>query len=343
MTSPTPQHISVLRKYCAAIGLDPLLVQGAGGNVSLKEEDTLWIKASGTCLSNACTQEIFIPVDLNDLRRQIASKNFAAIPKSTNDTSLKPSIETMFHALMPHRLVLHLHAVDILVHLVRKDCNEFLNNVLDSSISFSIVGYCKPGANLASAISNALEQSPLTDVVFLRNHGIVIGGDSVADVDEKLTKIIQCLANYSSPVQLLPSLPPPNLSFIPDFYSPVNDPFIHQLATNPKLFSRLSSHWALYPDHVVFLGARPYIFTSLASLEQHALTAKTLPELIFLSGMGVYVQSSFTETREAQLRCYLDVLLRQSGDTELCVLSDTHVDELLNWDAEQYRLSLSLP
>ena len=46
-----------VREYCARIGANPLLVQGAGGNISWKEDHTLWIKASGTRLSNAKKEE----------------------------------------------------------------------------------------------------------------------------------------------------------------------------------------------------------------------------------------------------------------------------------------------
>ena len=34
-------------KFCAQGGKNSLLVQGAGGNVSFKDNDVLWIKASG--------------------------------------------------------------------------------------------------------------------------------------------------------------------------------------------------------------------------------------------------------------------------------------------------------
>jgi rhamnose utilization protein RhaD (predicted bifunctional aldolase and dehydrogenase) len=44
--------------YCAEIGRDPLLVQGAGGNVSWKANDTLWIKASGTWLADAMVKDM---------------------------------------------------------------------------------------------------------------------------------------------------------------------------------------------------------------------------------------------------------------------------------------------
>ena len=44
----------------------------------------------------------------------------------TNDTTLRPSIETLIHALMPQRIVIHLHAIDVLSHLVRDDCDVIL-------------------------------------------------------------------------------------------------------------------------------------------------------------------------------------------------------------------------
>jgi len=62
------RHEDALRssviEYCAAIGADPLLVQGAGGNVSWKESDTLWVKASGTWLKEAVQKDIFVPVEI---------------------------------------------------------------------------------------------------------------------------------------------------------------------------------------------------------------------------------------------------------------------------------------
>ena len=41
-----------------------LLVQGAGGNSSVKQDDVLWVKASGAWLSEAKEKEMFVPVEL---------------------------------------------------------------------------------------------------------------------------------------------------------------------------------------------------------------------------------------------------------------------------------------
>lgn len=46
-----PQTLNELRRMSARVGSNILLVQGAGGNSSVKDGDVLWVKASGTWLS----------------------------------------------------------------------------------------------------------------------------------------------------------------------------------------------------------------------------------------------------------------------------------------------------
>ena len=177
--------------YSAKIGGDPLLVQGAGGNVSWKTVDTLWIKASGTWLADALISDIFVPVDLQDLHQSIRSGNFAATPTLKSPSSLKPSIETMLHAIMPHSVVVHVHAIEALAHLVRKDCAQTLKSLLGESVRWALVPYHKPGPELATAVQLALSSQPRTDVLFLQNHGVVVGGETVAEVENLLQEINQ--------------------------------------------------------------------------------------------------------------------------------------------------------
>ena len=78
--------------YCEEIGLDSKLVQGAGGNVSWKDQDTLWIKASGEWLADARKKDIFLPIDLKHLKDSIKKSDFDVIPKLLSKTKLRPSI-----------------------------------------------------------------------------------------------------------------------------------------------------------------------------------------------------------------------------------------------------------
>jgi len=330
-----------VRKYCAEIGADPLLVQGAGGNVSWKDDSTLWIKASGTCLSNAERENIFIPVDLLGIKFEIAKQNFSVEPKVLIDVRLKPSIETILHALMPHRVVIHLHAVEILAHLIREDFGFYLNSMIDKTHSFAVVEYYKPGAELAMAIDNALKNNPSADIIFMKNHGVVIGGGDILDVHQRLKSIINSFITAPSinEMQFNP-MPQPPMSFS-DHYTAVADPWLHHLALDPVLYSRLSNNWALYPDHVVFLGAKAHCYESWSEFEDKASHFGLFPELVFFKNKGVFVKKSFTKTKLEQLRCYFDILIRQNLETSLISLKEKQITELLSWDAELYRMNLA--
>lgn len=338
MIQPDGKTASQVKACCARLGKDPLLVQGAGGNVSWKEGDVLWVKASGTWLARAEQEEIFIPVDLAHVRQEIAAGNFSVTPVVLGDSTLRPSIETLMHALMPQPIVVHLHVVEILANLVRERCDISAAALPEVVLPLAVVDYFKPGAELAKEIHAALAKEPSARVLFLKNHGVVIGVENTGQVEPLLTALIEAMK--IAPVAVSPAAVSPAISQHSELV-PVADKEIHQLACNPTLFNRLSADWALYPDHVVFLGARPFIFDSWQALNDYTMSAP-VPELVFIRDAGVFVSASFSEAKHLQLRCYLDVMVRQDVDQQLSSLSGDKIAELLNWDAEQYRMSLSV-
>jgi rhamnose utilization protein RhaD (predicted bifunctional aldolase and dehydrogenase) len=307
--------------YCAEVGADPLLVQGAGGNVSWKDGDTLWIKASGTWLADAARKDIFVPVDLAHLRAAIAAGDMDVQPRCLDASGLRPSIETLLHALMPQPVVVHLHAVALLAHLVRADCLDSLKARLGKRVRWALAPYRKPGLQLAQAVAAALADNPEAQVVFLQNHGVVIGAHSTAEVAAILALMQDALADPPRPMLASPGKPPT----LGAPYAALDDHGIAQLALDPQLFAQLAEGWALCPDHVVFLGPKAHVAPG--------------PELVFVRGEGVYAMPGFNAAKLAQLRCYYDVLARHNG-APLATLTDSDVAALLNWDAEQYRMAL---
>jgi rhamnose utilization protein RhaD (predicted bifunctional aldolase and dehydrogenase) len=328
-------------KYCAAIGQNPLLVQGAGGNASWKEGNTLWIKASGTWLADAAEKNIFVPVDLNHLKHEINAGKFNVSPNLLTASNLRPSIETILHALMPHPVVLHLHAVEILAHLVRSGYEQTLSNLLDSKVQWGNVAYFKPGAELASAVRDALIKTPDADVVLLQNHGVVIGGADVNAIDTILNRLVDTFRDVPPPISDIP----PHTRNITlagrKTYVPVPDNHIQQLATNIALFDRLKTDWVLYPDHAVFLGPVARAYDCVTDLEKTLHNAVDLPELFFVRGLGVFMQPEFSMAKQVQLRCYHDVLSRQDAHTVLNALNQDQIAALLNWDAEKHRMNIA--
>ncbi|MYM86011.1 class II aldolase [Rugamonas sp. FT82W] len=318
---------------CARVGADPLLVQGAGGNASWKDGDTMWVKASGTWLAEAQRSDIFVPVDLAHLRTAIAAGDLDAVPRALADGALRPSIETLMHALMPQAVVLHLHAVEVLAHLVRPGFT------CPAPAPWCWVDYHKPGSALAGAIAACLRRQPDAQIIFLQNHGVVIGGADAGEVEAILSSLLACLR--TAPVApVAPAAPSGTAASAMAPLTLVPDAGIQQLALDPRLYKRLRNEWALCPDHVVFLGAQAECHGDAASFTA-ARNAGARARLAFIAGVGVYADKDFGAARTAQLRCYYDVLARQPSGAALTVLSAPQLAELLDWDAERYRLAMA--
>jgi rhamnose utilization protein RhaD (predicted bifunctional aldolase and dehydrogenase) len=325
-------------RFCAEIGNDPLLVQGAGGNVSWKDGDTLWVKASGTWLADAARSDIFVPVDLAHLRGGLANGDFAIQPALAMAHPAKPSIETLLHALMPHRIVVHLHAVDVLAWLVREDCASQLRQRLGDHVRWALVDYFKPGAELAHAVGKALAQCHDAQIIFMKNHGLVIGSDSIAGIRSLLDDVIARLCPAVTVRQPV-NTPAPPLAAI-NGHVPVSDARLHQLACDAALYERLQSDWALYPDHVVFLGATARCYDSPEQLRAAHIGGDTTTPA-FVRNRGVYAGAAFGAAGLAQLRCYYDVLARLPDSARLVSLTPEQVQDLLNRSDEKYRMQLT--
>ena len=337
VTTDIYKHV---KAFCAQIGADTLLVQGAGGNVSWKDGHTLWIKASGMWLAEAESKEIFVPVNLKLLQTALTNQNFSVKPEVLSNFGLHPSIETLLHALMPHRVVVHLHAVEILVHLVHVNASQKIKELIGESVEWIYVEYFKPGADLARAVSEQLTAKP-ADVVFLGNHGVVIGGRDIEDVIAKLHTVINKLQTNTPQLQFEKGASRCEADFLARGYVPCYDKDISLLVIKDELKNRLRHEWALYPDHVVFLGAEAVVLEKNFKICELDEIACSNPPFIFADDECVYEHIAATPAQKSQLRCYFDVVVRLGVSEKITTLSAWQVSELLDWDAENYRKNLS--
>lgn len=341
-----PEHdfAREIRRYCAAIASNPLMVQAAGGNVSWKDGERLWIKASGMWLANASKEEIFVPVHLPSLKSALDAESFGFIAGAMKGHTLRPSIETLLHALMPQPVVVHLHPVNALTWLTREDCAEVLRERLKVvHLEWALVDYQRPGEDLARAVHAALQAQPAAQVILLKNHGVFLGAQSVAEVVKLSNLLEQSLATEprslpqasAADLQMLKSSP-----YTDADYAPVSDRVLHLLATEADLYRRVCHDWAICPDHVVFLGARAVCISNAQQLPL-AQDGKAAPAFVFVQNTGVLQHRSASPAQCAQLRFFLDVILRQPEGARCEALSDQQISKLLNWDAEKYRISLN--
>lgn len=342
-------HSSELAALCvlsARVGADRLLVQGAGGNTSVKEESVLWIKASGTWLVKAMNDDIMVPVALDPLLEAFAAGAPAAekatdfVIEARNPSGLRPSIETTVHAIMPQKVVVHVHCVETVAVAVRQDAEAILEERL-RGMHWALIPYARPGLPLARAIAARLK--PETEILILGNHGLVVAAETVAAAETLLKQVSGLLA---WPVR---TAPPPDsqalirLAAASEYRLPEKEG-IH--AAGCDLTScRIAAGGSLYPDHVVFLGPGAVIARPSETAVELAAAARSAggqaPVSILFPGKGVLMRRDATPGAEAMALCLADVTARIPGDAPLRYLSEAENAALIDWDAEKYRQQLN--
>ena len=320
-----------LKKLSARVGADPLLVQAAGGNTSLKHEGVMWIKASGTWLRDAVDKDIFVPVGHDALLAALARNDPACeactdfVVADLNATKLRPSIETTVHAVMPQRVVVHVHCVNTIAWAIRGDAEQSLAGKL-KAFNWAFVPYARPGLPLANAIATRLK--PDIDVLILSNHGLVVAAESVAEAEALLGRVVKALTRPAR------AAVPPDLAALQLFcrdngYGPADSNETHALATDAIALER-GRNAVFYPDHVVFLGVGV------------ATEIESGAALVAIPGKGVLIRKDAKPAVEPMGRCLADVMRRVEADDSLTALDSAAIDRLVNWDAEKYRQGLNL-
>ena len=320
-----------LRALSARVGADPLLVQAAGGNTSLKDEGTMWIKASGTWLKDAAQRDIFVPLDHGAILAALAKDDPACesctafVRTDLNSTGLRPSIETTVHALMPQRVVVHVHCVNTIAWAIRADAEQRLAEKL-KGFDWAFIPYARPGLPLAGAIQQRMR--PGVNVLVLGNHGLAVAAETVEEADALLGRVVAAL---SRPVRAAAPVDRAPLERLcaGTAYRPAEMDETHALATDPLALSRGKS-LVFYPDHVVFLGVG--VATDMAGD----------PPLVAIPGAGVLIRQDAKPAIEPMGRCLADVMRRVEETDPLVALTDADVDRLVNWDAEKYRQTLKV-
>jgi rhamnose utilization protein RhaD (predicted bifunctional aldolase and dehydrogenase) len=334
----------------ARLGQDMARTQGAGGNTSIKRGGVLWVKASGTWLAHALERDIMVPVDTAPLLTALRSRDPRAekatdfIVAHLNTNGLRPSIETSFHAVLPQPVVAHFHCVNTLALAVVERREALISRRMSEGVAdlrFRFIPYCRPGTALAEEIDRVAAERP--DVLFLLNHGIIIAGDTVDVVSERIERVTAALA-----LPIAPATCPPDIGWLEakaqasGFHLP-EDAAVHTTALDTHA-AAVATGGSLYPDHVIFLGTQiglvgegQSISDVLAAFRVKGLPA---PKILLAPGKGVLLADSVTAGGEVMARCLAEVTTRIPAGEALRYLSVSDEYELTHWEAEQYRQSL---
>ena len=183
--------IEISRKY----GSDPRYVIAGGGNTSCKDETRLWVKASGHALATI-TEDGFAVLDralLNPMGEKAYSKDVAEREEQVkNDLAAacltkdrRPSVETSLHNCMNYTFVVHTHPTAVNALMCSVDAEATCAELFPKAL---YIAYTDPGYTLFKKVYDRIQAYKAANgcepqVIFLQNHGIFVGADSIAEIE----------------------------------------------------------------------------------------------------------------------------------------------------------------
>lgn len=375
------QEIKDLIEISKYYGSNKDYVIAGGGNTSFKDNETIWIKASGQSLADMTEEGL---VALNRQKLQIISSNIYPEDPSAREEqvktdmfrsiidpgkNLRPSVETSLHEIIQYKFVAHLHPTLINGLLCSRNARTITHKLFSDSVLF--VPYTDPGYILFKELESEIKgyrqkHSHDPQIIFLENHGVFVAADTTAEIRKIYNEIITKIGETISPIQDLQPLP----------YNPVlhkvlpairlllsgekpgvirfrNNSLIARFYQNQNEFHKISL--PLTPDIIVYCKTR-YLYI------EHAATAEKIidsfkyqlphfiseygypPKVLVIKDMGIFSVAESYASAEACLDIYED-LIKISYYALQCggikFLTPEQVAFIDQWEVENYRRKVS--
>jgi len=366
--------IAVSRRY----GSDKGFVIAGGGNTSYKDEDSIWIKASGAALETidengfVCLSREKLKIVSSKIYSQDASQREAEVKADLANAivskgSNRPSVETSMHEIIDYPFVVHTHPTKVNALMCSNDAANACYELFGDQSLF--IPYTDPGYILFKRVETEINGfvakfSKAPQIIFLENHGVFVAANSISEINELYDSIMEKINQ-----RILEALPDneqkPFASPIIDHIGKLNSGFegftavaresrlIHCYAKDSATF--LKANTAFTPDDIVYCKAY-YLFLPACTndLEQIELAGKLisgylfangyLPKVLVLEGKGVIAV-------EENLKSALNVLEVYSNILKISFLSEnfggpkfmnkTQIEFIDNWEVENYRRKMA--
>ena len=356
-------------------GGNPEYVIAGGGNTSFKDNDFLYIKASGTSLAQV-RPENFVKLKRPSLAA-IWEKNYPPDPEAreagvladimasrcAGEENKRPSVETLLHDLLPFAYVVHLHPA--LVNGLT--CSQAGEGAAKELFPHALwIPSINPGFILSRAVKDAMENKKIEgqSVIFLQNHGIFVSANTTEEIIEIYEKVMESLGS--------------KINKRPDFSGEVHSfgnsealgKEILDLAQNLEpgaewriKFSR-SKQIAAYssdetafrpvssaysPDHIVYSGSNPLFINDASNLEtafkKHIEKYSRIPRIIALKSLGIFGLANSEKGVDNALELFKDtqkiaVFTESFGGPRF--MDEDQINFINNWEVERYRSKVSI-
>ncbi len=375
------QQVSELIAVANTFGADPEYSRAGGGNASVKVDGVLHIKPSGVPLATLTAADL-VGLRLDVLLDALHSDEpvagdpvMAAAAKALVNApgGRRPSVEILFHALIPDALVLHTHPLVANALTCNTDAEILVARLFGDDAVF--VPYTDPGVPLAREVEarrtayTARTGKPAPGITFLGNHGIIVSGNSAGEVTERAERLTATigaaidatpavttgLGDGAARTALINVIAPTlrGLLGTPDRLAVVtsdSSEWVRAASLTPAGRAVLTGG-PLIPDQIVYAGSFPLVLDPSAGAE--AVTAAVAahrakygkdPIITVVPGVVAFGAGADLAAAQTALATFTDALrvARDAGRIgTVRTLDAAERGFIENWEAESYRKSVA--
>jgi rhamnose utilization protein RhaD (predicted bifunctional aldolase and dehydrogenase) len=335
------------------------IVQAGGGNSSVKlDHENMLIKSSGILMADMNltfghskisypkVNEVFTDAKIGEesnkkVREQLAAKHV----KDAHISGGRVSIEVFLHSILG-KYVLHTHPIAVNNIVIRHDAEEILARLF--GVDHLFVDYRTPGIDLGICLNDTIKQVGGIDldklqVLFLKNHGLIISGNSYQEIIIKQEQILGDIeaflkVDYSRYKDVGNIVEFINSKVGSDVIARLSDDIVvtQQLVSNPALFDMLPT----CPDSFVFNGFVPLFLESFDHklLDDYMERYSMPPKIIIYKNKLYFLNDKIGKTFEMEQVFKFHLLaISNSQSGQLNFIDRMELDYLNNWEAEKYR------
>ena len=365
-------------------GANPEYVLAGGGNTSWKDKDTLFVKSSGLSLAQA-VPDSFVKMDRKNLaiilkktypqadsgdsfgslrEKEVLADLLAA--RKPGEEHKRPSVEALLHDILPFAFVVHLHPALVNALTCSQRGEAAMREIFGADVIW--IPSANPGYTLSIMVKTAMDEygkkyGKPASVIFLQNHGIFVGADSIEGVKKQYGEIMNkiggkitrkpdfsgvAIESVSAASGTAGEIAQTIAELSGDAVVFMSGGEIPALVENRASFKPVSG--AFTPDHIVYAGSDPLFAEARTAAgfreawNNHLKKTGRKPKIAAVQGLGVFGLGSAEKAARIALDLFQDTIkiaiCSESFGGPLFMAQDK-IDFINNWEAERFRSGVS--
>lgn len=331
-------------------------VRGGGGNTSVKDDTTLWVKPSGTSLADIQPKS-FVAIDRRMLSRlyEIEPPQEPAAREKlvrelmelavSAETPGRASVEAPLHDSLSYRYVVHTHPAIVNGLTCSKEGKAACSRLFPQALWLD---YIDPGYTLCMEVRRQIQaycasygHEPY--VIFLKNHGVFVAADTPDDIRNLYAKVISGLKGLYDKLHISTEL---NIQPLPDqeWIAQARAKIIEAAQTADVAITEsgmfMYAQGPISPDHIVYSKSYPFegeptqkAFTMFHIKHGYMPQVIAYDQAVF--GLAATPRKAALSLELAQDGALVKQLARAFGGIDY--MSDRARQFIENWEVESYR------